>query len=137
MNLRPSGYEPDELPDCSTPRYKIIIVIIAFDHLIILLNLIYVNHLILYKYFLSFSSNPIIITSITNQFHQKLTIPIAIFTIYFLSYGDILSDIYKIFYLIILNNFSTVFCLFIKFLYVSQIKYVDSYSIRNFSLFTA
>ena len=24
MNLRPSGYEPDELPDCSTPRYEII-----------------------------------------------------------------------------------------------------------------
>ena len=23
MNLRPPGYEPDELPDCSTPRYKI------------------------------------------------------------------------------------------------------------------
>ena len=23
LNLRPSGYEPDELPDCSTPRYKI------------------------------------------------------------------------------------------------------------------
>ena len=22
MNLRPPGYEPDELPDCSTPRYK-------------------------------------------------------------------------------------------------------------------
>ena len=22
MNLRPSGYEPDELPDCSTPRRK-------------------------------------------------------------------------------------------------------------------
>ena len=22
MNLRPSGYEPDELPDCSTPRYQ-------------------------------------------------------------------------------------------------------------------
>ena len=21
MNQRPSGYEPDELPDCSTPRY--------------------------------------------------------------------------------------------------------------------
>ena len=20
LNLRPSGYEPDELPDCSTPR---------------------------------------------------------------------------------------------------------------------
>ena len=24
LNLRPSGYEPDELPDCSTPRYYII-----------------------------------------------------------------------------------------------------------------
>ncbi len=23
LNLRPSGYEPDELPDCSTPRLKI------------------------------------------------------------------------------------------------------------------
>ena len=23
LNLRPSGYEPDELPDCSTPRYYI------------------------------------------------------------------------------------------------------------------
>ncbi len=22
MNLRPSGYEPDELPDCSTPRNR-------------------------------------------------------------------------------------------------------------------
>ena len=22
LNLRPSGYEPDELPDCSIPRYK-------------------------------------------------------------------------------------------------------------------
>ena len=22
MNLRPSGYEPDELPDCSTPHQK-------------------------------------------------------------------------------------------------------------------
>ena len=22
MNLRPSGYEPDELPGCSTPRYR-------------------------------------------------------------------------------------------------------------------
>ena len=21
LNRRPSGYEPDELPDCSTPRY--------------------------------------------------------------------------------------------------------------------
>jgi hypothetical protein len=21
LNLRPSGYEPDELPDCSTPRW--------------------------------------------------------------------------------------------------------------------
>ena len=23
LNLRPSGYEPDELPDCSIPRQKI------------------------------------------------------------------------------------------------------------------
>ena len=23
LNLRPSGYEPDELPDCSIPRYEI------------------------------------------------------------------------------------------------------------------
>ena len=22
LNLRPSGYEPDELPDCSTPRQR-------------------------------------------------------------------------------------------------------------------
>ena len=22
LNLRPSGYEPDELPDCSTPRWE-------------------------------------------------------------------------------------------------------------------
>ena len=22
LNQRPSGYEPDELPDCSTPRYE-------------------------------------------------------------------------------------------------------------------
>ena len=24
MNLRPSGYEPDELPDCSTPRLRLL-----------------------------------------------------------------------------------------------------------------
>jgi hypothetical protein len=23
LNLRPSGYEPDELPGCSTPRYRV------------------------------------------------------------------------------------------------------------------
>ena len=23
LNLRPSGYEPDELPDCSTPRRSV------------------------------------------------------------------------------------------------------------------
>ena len=28
MNLRPSGYEPDELPDCSTPRKKRLLFII-------------------------------------------------------------------------------------------------------------
>ena len=26
MNLRPSGYEPDELPGCSTPRYQVFAV---------------------------------------------------------------------------------------------------------------
>ena len=26
MNLRPSGYEPDELPGCSTPRYPVFAV---------------------------------------------------------------------------------------------------------------
>ena len=25
MNLRPSGYEPDELPSCSTPRYDFVL----------------------------------------------------------------------------------------------------------------
>ncbi len=25
MNQRPPGYEPDELPDCSTPRSEVII----------------------------------------------------------------------------------------------------------------
>ena len=24
LNLRPPGYEPDELPDCSIPRYVVI-----------------------------------------------------------------------------------------------------------------
>ena len=31
MNPRPSGYEPDELPDCSTPRYKIVITDLFCD----------------------------------------------------------------------------------------------------------
>jgi hypothetical protein len=26
LNQRPSGYEPDELPDCSTPRYLLFAV---------------------------------------------------------------------------------------------------------------
>jgi hypothetical protein len=29
LNQRPSGYEPDELPDCSTPRY----LLFAFQRL--------------------------------------------------------------------------------------------------------
>ncbi len=28
MNQRPSGYEPDELPDCSIPRYLILIYVL-------------------------------------------------------------------------------------------------------------
>ena len=31
LNLRPSGYEPDELPDCSTPRYSIKLWISPMD----------------------------------------------------------------------------------------------------------
>ena len=27
MNLRPSGYEPDELPDCSTPQSRLAIIL--------------------------------------------------------------------------------------------------------------
>ncbi len=26
LNLRPSGYEPDELPDCSIPRLKSVLI---------------------------------------------------------------------------------------------------------------
>ncbi len=29
LNLRPSGYEPDELPDCSTPRQRCEPVLVA------------------------------------------------------------------------------------------------------------
>ena len=30
LNLRPPGYEPDELPDCSTPRqYELCFIIIS------------------------------------------------------------------------------------------------------------
>ena len=31
LNLRPSGYEPDELPDCSTPRYKFMAEEVGFE----------------------------------------------------------------------------------------------------------
>ncbi len=27
LNLRPSGYEPDELPDCSTPRQHVYMIV--------------------------------------------------------------------------------------------------------------
>ena len=30
LNLRPSGYEPDELPDCSTPRRFLLTIIFDF-----------------------------------------------------------------------------------------------------------
>ena len=35
LNLRPSGYEPDELPDCSTPRLWLSIIVwftLDFNH---------------------------------------------------------------------------------------------------------
>ena len=31
LNLRPSGYEPDELPDCSIPRQKISVESVSFN----------------------------------------------------------------------------------------------------------
>ena len=30
MNLRPSGYEPDELPDCSTPHQELRMILDDF-----------------------------------------------------------------------------------------------------------
>ena len=30
LNLRPSGYEPDELPDCSTPRQYLVLMMFWF-----------------------------------------------------------------------------------------------------------
>jgi len=30
LNQGPSGYEPDELPDCSTPRFKFVQSILNF-----------------------------------------------------------------------------------------------------------
>ena len=33
LNQRPSGYEPDELPDCSIPRYLIFIAITLLSSL--------------------------------------------------------------------------------------------------------
>ena len=30
LNLRPSGYEPDELPGCSTPRRDIFVCFLIF-----------------------------------------------------------------------------------------------------------
>ncbi len=57
LNLRPSGYEPDELPDCSTPRYTVLFLLsylIYFTFLNIVLakgNIIYYNQSILNKCF--------------------------------------------------------------------------------------
>ena len=31
LNQRPSGYEPDELPDCSIPRYLVVICVYSFE----------------------------------------------------------------------------------------------------------
>ena len=35
LNLRPSGYEPDELPDCSIPRYMARLFCRAADMLLL------------------------------------------------------------------------------------------------------
>src|SRR5210317_2619943 len=37
LNRRPSGYEPDELPDCSTPRYTQILFLSLFSFLTLLI----------------------------------------------------------------------------------------------------
>ncbi len=42
MNLRPSGYEPDELPDCSTPRH-FLFSLFYDDIYIIFLFFVFVN----------------------------------------------------------------------------------------------
>ena len=34
MNLWPSGYEPDELPDCSTPQQKSRRIVPKADHVV-------------------------------------------------------------------------------------------------------
>ena len=39
MNPRPSGYEPDELPDCSTPRYMICSCQISFSTALLQYNI--------------------------------------------------------------------------------------------------
>ena len=44
LNLRPSGYEPDELPNCSTPRYRIVICPLNECLIIISHCLLSVNH---------------------------------------------------------------------------------------------
>ena len=39
LNLRPSGYEPDELPDCSTPRYYLLLLLYSiFSRISIVFN---------------------------------------------------------------------------------------------------
>ena len=41
LNLRPSGYEPDELPGCSTPRYCVRVWLWAFMAVFVLRRLFY------------------------------------------------------------------------------------------------
>ena len=42
MNQRPSGYEPDELPNCSIPRY--LFVLSPDSYIIIAYNPLFVKH---------------------------------------------------------------------------------------------
>ncbi len=42
LNLRPSGYEPDELPGCSTPRQGVYFEPVGYFFAIIALNVCFV-----------------------------------------------------------------------------------------------
>ena len=52
LNLRPPGYEPDELPDCSTPRYLIAILLYTLipKSQAIILNHVQIYFFLLVKY---------------------------------------------------------------------------------------
>ena len=57
MNLRPSGYEPDELPSCSTPRYLFSVGdLFALNSYILYHCLLFLSTLFLKKILIKFKS---------------------------------------------------------------------------------